>query len=126
MQPAGGVIRGGHEFSAGNEQRLLPFLILRRNRPARFEHGGVTLIGGGNVREFGAGVLDAAQPQPANGGIEQMGIRRLQMFHARILTPAHQIETAKCANRAKIILRPRDSRFNFRRNRAGLFPRGSL
>ena len=85
MQPAGGIIRRQGQLDAGDLQRVTPLTLMRGNIPTHLQHGGMILIGSGNMLQIRVCLGSAAQPEPANGGVEVMRIGRLQFFHVPIL-----------------------------------------
>ncbi len=55
--------------------------FVRAKRPARFQHVGMVLIRSIHLFQFVARIARAAQPQPADGGVEVMRVGRFQFLH---------------------------------------------
>jgi len=81
MEPPGAIIRGGCQFSFSHRQRLAPILFVNAKQPARFEHRRVRLLQGRNGRKLRAGFGEILEPDPAQGGVQMMQIRRFKTLH---------------------------------------------
>jgi hypothetical protein len=81
MQIAGGIVGLDGDLGAGDLEGIAPALRVGVNGPADIKDVRVLLVVRGDLVEFGLGVRDAAQSEPADGGIKEMGVGRFKFLH---------------------------------------------
>ena len=82
MQPAGRLIGKGRDHLLRETKCRIPVLFRGTERPLQIQNPQMHLIFRRDQRQFHPGFDAIAQLQPAAGGVEVMGVRCFDRFHA--------------------------------------------